>query len=407
AALDAVVALDTDAPLSSAEAALRSGHEDVRVRGLDRLVKLGTATQGAEPLLGDALEDESAKVRGEAFRTLWAWNEKEPEKALDRALSGRFPDLRGRAVEVFSQRGTEGWALERLRKTVEDRDAGVATAAYDAWVKLAGKEKPEPHLAALASTHAALRIAGAKGSVHAPVETLRSPLLKLVQDENVEVAVAALEALDKLVPKENGPLLAGSASASLYVRVRAAELLAPRGAEDIIEPMRVLMTDKDLERLYPPAFLNPLRIRAAQALATLGSRRLLNFFATVLVPHTLGELQEQGARGLATASRRGDEGYLLDALGHRQRGGAPRGPRTACPAWVTRARCRCSPATCAMTTCPSASAPSSPSRPWARRGTEGSCTAWRTAPPRCRRWCSPSSSPGTCAPTAGASRPTC
>lgn len=315
-ALDAVVALDLDAPLSAAEAALRSGHEDVRVRGLDRLVKLGVATQGAEPLLGDALEDESAKVRGEAFRTLWAWNERQPEKALDRALSGRFPDLRSRAVEVLSQRGTEGWALERLRKSVEDRDAGVATAAYEAWVKLAGKERPEPHLAALASTHAALRIAGAKGAVHAPVDTLRSPLLKLVQDENVEVAVAALEALDKLVPNENGPLLAGSASASLYVRVRAAELLAPRGAEDIIEPMRVLITDKDLERIYPPAFLHPLRFRAARALASLGSRRLLNFFATVLVPHEQGDLQEQGARGLATASRRGDEGYLLDALGH-------------------------------------------------------------------------------------------
>ncbi len=27
-------------------------------------------------------------------------------------------------------------------------------------------------------------------------------------------------------------------------------------------------------------------------------------------------MREQGGRGLATASRRGDEGYLLDALGH-------------------------------------------------------------------------------------------
>ncbi|WP_342377781.1 HEAT repeat domain-containing protein [Myxococcus stipitatus] len=313
--LDAVVALSTDAPLSSAEAALRSGHEDVRVRGLDRLVKLGSAAQGAEALLGDALEDESAKVRGEAFRTLWAWNEKVPEKALDRALSGRFPDLRHRAVEVLSQRGTEGWAQERLKKSVEDRDAGVATAAYEAWVKLVGKEKPEPHLAALASTLTSVRVLGAKGSVHAPAEPLRSPLLKRVQDEEVEVAVAALEALDKLVTTENGPLLAGLAAASLLVRVRAAELLAPRGAEDIIEPMRGLM-DKELERTYPLAFLAPLRVRGARALASLGSRRLLSWFATTLLTSDQGDLQEQGARGLATASRRGDEGYLLDALGH-------------------------------------------------------------------------------------------
>ena len=40
---------------------------------------------------------------------------------------------------------------------MEDRDAGVATAAYEAWVKLAGKEKAEPHLAALNTTHPALR----------------------------------------------------------------------------------------------------------------------------------------------------------------------------------------------------------------------------------------------------------
>ncbi|RKG63873.1 hypothetical protein D7V80_29030 [Corallococcus sp. CA054B] len=316
AALTAVVALDADAPLSAAEAALRSGHEDVRVRGLDRLVKLGAKAEGAEGLLGDALEDESAKVRGEAFRTLWAWNDKEPVKALDRALAGRFPDLRTRAVEVLAQKGTDDWALERLKKSVEDRDASVATAAYEAWVKLAGKEKAEPHLAALNTTHPALREKAAKASVHAPAEAMRSALLKRVQDEHLDVAFAALEALDKLIPNENGPLLAGIAASALPVRVRASELLAPRGAEDIIEPMRALITDKDLERMYPPAFLVPLRVRASRALATLGSRRLLGFYATTLLPHEVSDLQEQGARGLATASRRGDEGALLDALGH-------------------------------------------------------------------------------------------
>ncbi|NPC72768.1 hypothetical protein HPP05_23745 [Corallococcus exiguus] len=316
AALTAVVALDSDAPLSAAEAALRSGHEDVRVRGLDRLVKLGAKAEGAEGLLGDALEDESAKVRGEAFRTLWAWNDKEPVKALDRALAGRFPDLRTRAVEVLAQKGTDDWALERLKKSVEDRDAGVATAAYEAWVKLAGKEKAEPHLAALNTTHPPLREKAAKASVHAPAEAMRSALLKRVQDEHLDVAFAALEALDKLIPNENGPLLAGIAASALPVRVRASELLAPRGAEDIIEPMRGLITDKDLERMYPPGFLVPLRVRASRALATLGSRRLLGFYATTLLPHEVTDLQEQGARGLATASRRGDEGALLDALGH-------------------------------------------------------------------------------------------
>ena len=238
----------------------------------------GKRPEGAEPLLGNALEDESAKVRSEAFRTLWAWNEKEPQKALDRALDGRFPDLRLRAVEELAARAKEGWALERLKKAVQDRDAGVATAAYEAWVKLAGKEKPEPHLAALETAHASLRTLGAKNAVHAPAEAMRSPLLKLIQDEEPTVHLQALESLDKLIPNENGPLLAGLLSAALPLKVRAAELLAARGAEDIIEPMRVLITDKELERRYPPAFLNPLRARAASALATLGSRRLLSFY---------------------------------------------------------------------------------------------------------------------------------
>jgi ParB family chromosome partitioning protein len=318
-ALDAVVTLDSETPLSSAEAALRSGFEDVRVRGLDRLVKLGASgkrTEAAEPLLGNALEDEAAKVRGEAFRTLWAWNEKEPQKALDRALSGRFPDLRLRAVEELASRAKEDWALERLKKAVQDRDAGVATAAYEAWVKLAGKEKPEPHLAALETAHASLRTLAAKNAVHAPAESVRSPLLKLIQDEEPSVHIQALESLDKLITQENGPLLAGLLSASLPLKVRAAELLAARGAEDIIEPMRVLLTDKELERRYPPAFLQPLRARGASALATLGSRRLLSFFSTTLLKHEQGDVREQGSRGLSNSSRRGDEGYLLDALGH-------------------------------------------------------------------------------------------
>jgi ParB family chromosome partitioning protein len=318
-ALEAVVALDAELPLSSAEAALRSGFEDVRVRGLDRLVKLGAQgkrPEGAEPLLGNALEDESAKVRGEAFRTLWAWNEKEPRKALDRALDGRFPDLRLRAVEELASRAKEDWALERLKKVVQDRDAGVATAAYEAWVKHVGKEKAESHLAALETAHASLRTLAAKNAVHAPAEAMRSPLLKLIQDEEPTVHLQALESLDKLVPNENGPLLAGLLSAALPLKVRAAELLAARGAEDIIEPMRVLITDKELERRYPPPFLNPLRARAASALATLGSRRLLSFYATTMLKHELAEVREQGGRGLATACRRGDEGHLLDALGH-------------------------------------------------------------------------------------------
>src|SRR4029079_12167078 len=113
AALDAFSKLEDAAPLEIAEASLRSSHEDIRIRGLDRLVKLaakGERAPEAEVLLDDAIEDEASKVRGEAFRTLWSWHDKDPVKALDRALDARFPDLRLKAVEELKEQGKNDWA---------------------------------------------------------------------------------------------------------------------------------------------------------------------------------------------------------------------------------------------------------------------------------------------------------
>ena len=116
AAFECTQSLEPD-PLALAQAALRGSEEDVRVRGLDVLVKQGKGKEGAEALLGDSLEDEAPKVRGEAFRTLWAWHTKEPLGVIDRALTGRFPDLRMRAVtELDAQHlsADEGRNRERV-----------------------------------------------------------------------------------------------------------------------------------------------------------------------------------------------------------------------------------------------------------------------------------------------------
>ncbi|MCC6552249.1 MAG: HEAT repeat domain-containing protein [Polyangiaceae bacterium] len=320
AALDAFAKLAEAAPLAIAEAALRSSHEDIRIRGLDRLVKLaekGERTPEAEALLADAIEDESAKVRGEAFRTLWSWHAKDPQKALDRALDARFPDLRLRAVEELKAQAQHAWALERLQATVGDRDASVAQAAYDAVVKIRGKEAPEAHLAAVASVHASVRASGARGaaSVSDP-EPLRSPLMKLLEDQHEPPRTAALESLDRLLPNEGGPVHVGLQASFLDLRVRAAELCAVRRDERLIDPMRALLADRSLFKEMPIQVLGPLRQRAATSLATRGSPRLVKYFATELLKDEHPEVREQAARGLAMAARRGDEGYLLDAMGH-------------------------------------------------------------------------------------------
>ncbi|WP_437601743.1 HEAT repeat domain-containing protein [Sorangium sp. So ce590] len=340
AALDAYARLESSAPLVVAEASLRSSQEDIRVRGLDRLVALAGEGKGprppeAEALLADAIEDESPKVRREAFRTLWSWHASDPQTALDRAQLARFPDLRLRAIEELKAHGEQPWAAERLHAAIGDRDVSVAQAAYDAVVKLRGKEAAEPHLAAMASIHPSVRESGARGAAHMPAgddarnallrllatrvpvgEAARSALSKLLEDEHAGPRTAAIEALDKRLPGEAGPLHIGLQSSHLDLRVRAAELCAVRRDEQLIHPMRALLADQSLFKQLPIQVLGPLRARAATALATLGSPRLVKYFATELLKDEYSDVREQAARGLAMAARRGEEGYLLDAMGH-------------------------------------------------------------------------------------------
>ncbi|EYF02439.1 HEAT repeat domain-containing protein [Chondromyces apiculatus] len=323
AALDAFgqLALKARGPLAVAQVALRSSHQDIRVRGLDALVKLpaeGERPAEAEALLADAVEDEAAKVRGEAFRTLWSWHAKDPERALDRALAARFPDLRLRAVEELRAAGDKPWARERLEKSIGDRDAAVAQAAYEAVVKLRGVEVAEPHLAAMGSVHPALRVAGARGARAASASALRSALLKQLEDAEPGPRIAAVEALARVLPGENGPIAVGLQSSFLDLRVRAAELCAERREERLVDPMRALLADKELQKQAAamPA-VAALRRRASSTLATLGLQRLLRYFATELLKDEDPGVREQAARGLAMAARPGDEGFLLDALGHQ------------------------------------------------------------------------------------------
>ncbi len=336
-------------PLDLARAALRAVPEDVRVRGLDVLVKHGKGAANAEVLLGDALEDEASKVRAEAFRTLWAWHGDDPWAPLDRALLGRFPDLRLRALAELESLGakaaTKAAALERLDRAIGDRDATVGKAAFEAVVKIRGKEDRAAVLAALASPAAAVRAHGAREAVHVAAEghadlrslsgaggpeplrsvsgaggpePLRSALSKALEDEDATVRSAVVASIDKIFKTDAGPLHVALQSSHLDLRVRAAELLAERRDERIIDPMQALILDKELHLRIGAANALALRRRAATALANLGSSRLLRWFATVLLLDEDGGIKEQAARGLSNASRRGEEGYLLDALGHAE-----------------------------------------------------------------------------------------
>ncbi|MEZ4293353.1 MAG: HEAT repeat domain-containing protein [Polyangiaceae bacterium] len=315
-AYEALAAVHAKSPAALVEAALRSSQHDIRVRGLSLLLR-EAEKPGAEvgALLEDAIEDESAEVRKEALRTLWALRKDEPSAVIERALGARFPDVRQRAVDELAARKKDTAAHEKLRAAAGDRDVGVATAAYDAVVENAGKDSAASHLAAIASAHAVLRERGARGAASAPEGEVRGALVKLLEDEAPAVRVAAIESLDRLLKKDDGALRLGLQSSHLDLRVRAAELCAVRGHDALIDPMRALITDKSLVHRMPAAELAALRRRAASALATLAAPSTVRFLSELLADED-GFVREQGARGLANTGKRGQEGPLLDALGH-------------------------------------------------------------------------------------------
>ncbi len=319
-AYQALARLNEGQDVRLAEAALRASQEDIRVRGLGLLVKAGAKAENASSLLADALEDEAPNVRAEALRALWAWHASNLPAAIERALEARFHDLRLRAVVELEARGKEPWAQALIERTIADRDARVATAAYDALVKIHGKKDPRAHLAGIAASPPSLKAKAAKASVDASEARgeLRSPLMRQLTDDDVGARTAALEALDLLFPSEAGPLYAGIQSSFLDLRVRAAELLAARHDEQIIEPMRALLLDKELIRRMDPGLVQGLRRRASMALADLGSPRLVKWLSTVLLLDEDGVVREQAARGMSNGGRLGEEGFLLDALGHSE-----------------------------------------------------------------------------------------
>ena len=355
AAYEALAKLDADSPLVAADVALRSSHEDIRARGLELLIKVGSAlgpssssSSSSSPngsavaqagvLLEEAIEDESAKVRAEAFRTLWSWhtsgpNGGEPRKAIDRALDARFADTRIRAVEELNARakarGTASdevgadaaWARAKLVDTIEDVDGAVGKAAFDAAQRHLGEKDPAPILAGLESTSAAVRAVAARASRKVPAASeLRSALSKALLDDDISVRTHALESLDVLFPNESGPLITGLQGKHLDLRVRAGELLALRRDEQLIDAMRAIIDDKDLARVVGPDAAALLRRRATGALATLGSKRNVKYLQALLKdpanePGGVG-VREEAARGLASSCRPGDEPILLDAMGH-------------------------------------------------------------------------------------------
>lgn len=307
-----------------AATALGGGHADVRTRALQILVKLGPGTGGktradADTLLGHALDDEDSSVRSEAFRTLWAWHDKEPETVLRRAMEARHADIRERVVGELDRAKGE-WAEALLRELVSDAVASVGLAAYQALIdsknhknrKKAFEKDDELHLAALRSPRPEVRAAGCEGAKKGSAAALRSRLVELLEDESPPVHLAAIEALDHLVPKDQQSFAIAFGSKFWGLRVRAAELCGKRRDDRAIGPMRALLSIP-LGDINRPS--DALRQRGARAMADVGDVAAIPDYVTLLDD---GDplVREMAARGLAGAVVPGKERPLVTALSH-------------------------------------------------------------------------------------------
>ena len=326
AAFDALVKLEESdgaaGEMTVAELALRSVYDEIRLRALQILVKFGgqgahasnaELSKRADELLGDALDDEHAKVRDEAFRTLWAWHSAAPQPALERAARSRHADLRLRMVGEANRLKDQKWADALLIELTNDADAKVGLEAYRVLLEVeANRTRVEVHKAALTSSAPSV-VAKACAEIDATAFVeLRQRILDLIGDERLEVNRAAIRCFDRLRPSDEAAFARAFDSIFYELRVTAIELCGNRRDPRCIVPSRALLAlpETDSNRPSPE-----LRQRIARALASVGHASLIPFFVQLL--HDVDPLvREFAARGLATAARPGGEQPLVDALAH-------------------------------------------------------------------------------------------
>lgn len=345
AAFDALSELDPTAgpgaTLELAALALGCASEDVRLRALPILVEFGgkgrhagqrELTGKAGELLGRALDDEHGKVRAQAFTTLWTWYSGDPRTPLTLGAACRHGDIRKRVVDELARikgRNPGHWADDLLLALVGDSTAEVGLAAFEV---LTGKRdeakrdeagakesrdskaaaRVEIYREALDAPRPEVRAAGCKAAPRSTAEALRARLIELVKEPRPDVHLAAIEALDRLVPDDAEGFALAFDSEFYELRVRAAELCGKRRDTRAVGPAQALLTIP-LHHFFRPS--DQLRQRMARALADVGDRGSLPFLVSLLEdPDPL--VREMAARGLATSCRPGDEKPLVDALSH-------------------------------------------------------------------------------------------
>jgi ParB family chromosome partitioning protein len=246
AAFSALARVQAAAPLDAATAGLNAPHEDVRRRGLQTLTDFlrqnpaaGETAGPALELLGRALNDSAAGVRGEAFKA-----------ALNLQVSGggvrtlRFllqsihADVRREVLTEVTAQVQEPWAWNLLLEFFNDPDPRLREEAF-AFAVRKNKELP-PLEAALLAQYADVRRQAVEGFIKKRGAAAQALLVRALADADKDVRQRALEAL--VGEGARGPLAEALASPHPDVRVRAARALARHGDAAALAPLLALAT---------------------------------------------------------------------------------------------------------------------------------------------------------------------
>jgi ParB family chromosome partitioning protein len=252
AAFSALAHLQAAEPLRAAEAGLNSPFEDVRRRGLQALAghlrqqpSLGESAGPALDLLGRALNDSSAGVRGEAFKaSLNLQVSGGGVRTLRFLLQSIHADVRREVLTEVMAQVQEPWAWNLLLEFRDDPDPALRREAFDFAVRK-NKELP-PLEAALLSQYADVRRLAVDALIKKHSAPAQALLVRALADADKDVRQLALGAL--VGEDAQGPLTQALASPHADVRVRAGQALARHGDFAALQPLLALATAPEPQR---------------------------------------------------------------------------------------------------------------------------------------------------------------
>lgn len=313
AAYSALVTLMAKAPIDAIEAGLMATHEDVRRRGLKRLVaalKKAPKKKAAIALLTRALNDSASAVRTEAFKT--ALNLPvggDAESALRFVLQSLHADVRREVLTEAMGEVKQAWAWRLLLDLFDDPDATVRREAFDFAKKKGRGRTPDPLAHALTVARTDMRLAAVQALATKRNADARALLIGVLDDAEPEVRQTALDALTG----DADALAQAMQSSHPDVRIKAAAVRARAGDAAAAAPLMAQLNETEPDVADRAQRWQARVVQALNGLAELGHAPAAPLAAALLdSPKT--ELRRAAAHALAWIST--DPAPLLAALRH-------------------------------------------------------------------------------------------